>query len=116
MQGDEEKIASQIKEAEALIESETSEHHEKRDADSADYLKQPGTDQTAKQDIRVDQKTVGPTTNQAESDISLSKSHTNANSTLTANNIDMLRSDHDVSKDNADEEVILEADEDTVIY
>ena len=61
---------------------------------------------------------MGPITNQAELDDSLPKSHVNANSTTTTNENNVPQSDHDMSKDNADDggEVVLEADEDTVIY
>ena len=61
---------------------------------------------------------MGPATNQTESDDPLPKPNANANSTPTANESDVPLSDHDISKDNADDggEVILEADEDTVIY
>ena len=116
---DEEKIASQLKEAEAIIENET-----------ASFQADEPTEETGTTAVKVvdsapeapnggeGPETVGPVANQAELVDPLTSPHANSKSPSAVNMIETTTNSHDTSKDHADDggEVVLEADEDTVIY
>ena len=115
---DEEKIASQVEEAESLIKQEIASLQADEQAEETEVTVKVGDNAPNVPISSVDPETVGSVANQAEPVDSLQRLHANSKSPSTINVTEAATISHDPLKEHADDggEVVLEADEDTVIY
>ncbi|KAI9824500.1 MAG: hypothetical protein M1819_000855 [Sarea resinae] len=117
--GDEDRIKSQIAEAEATVDREVADFNERRRQEqppNSEKTNGAATDDDGKP--AETSETVGSGTNQAEESTLSDANATNDNTPLPTETLPTADPPHEAAKESGDDggEVVLEAEEDTVIY